>query len=283
MNAFESYSLPSISFGTVVAEPGLLKTKTMFRRLFDVIILMLLLIAGCIIIYQQIERNKPVVVKATLPEEIVYARSEDDVVDAGVMLSPKKENAKPTAIIWIHGWGANFYSPTYINIGRAMAARGFTCIIGNTRMHDIGNVEGYKGLNTRIRGGGYWGIASDEVRDIAAWVDFAESKGFKRVILVGHSAGWSAVRMYQAQKQDVRVIGLVSASGSISPDTPPDSTLLNQASGIMAKGDGEELIKIPNRSFPSYISAGTFMDYAHFAPEQKDFSVSLRQLRRSPK
>jgi pimeloyl-ACP methyl ester carboxylesterase len=137
-------------------------------------------------------------------------------------------------------------------------------------MHDIGNVEGYKG-DKRIRGGGYWGIASDEVRDLAAWVDVAESRGFERVVLVGHSAGWSAARMYQAEKLDKRIVGLVSASGEISPETTVDSLLLAQALPLMAKGEGEDLIKIPDRSFPSYISAASFMDYTNFSPEQRDF------------
>src|SRR5215471_1089500 len=139
------------------------------------------------------------------PEQLVYARSHDDIVDAGALFAPPKNVAKPIAVIWIHGWGANFYSPTYVGIGRALANRGYTTIVGNTRMHDLGNVEAWRG-EQRIRGGGYWGIASDQQRDVAAWIDFAEARGFKQVILVGHSAGWAAVAQYQAEKQDHRVI-----------------------------------------------------------------------------
>ena len=80
--------------------------------------------------------------------------------------------------------------------------RGYTGITVNTRMHDLANVEAWRG-EKRIRGGGYWGLGSEEVRDIAAWVDFAEDRGFKQVVLVGHSAGWSAVKGYQANTQDL--------------------------------------------------------------------------------
>jgi len=45
-------------------------------------------------------------------------------------------------------------------------------------MHDLGNVEAWRG-EKRIRGGGYWGVASEEVRDLAAWHDFAEALGFR--------------------------------------------------------------------------------------------------------
>src|SRR5678815_1191779 len=117
-----------------------------------------------------------------------------------------RDRAKPIAVIWIHGWGANFYQPTYVMIGRNLAERGLTTVVVNTRMHDLGTVAAWRG-DTRIRGGGYWGVASEQVRDIAAWIDFAEERGFGRVVLVGHSAGWAAVTAYQAEKQDRRVVG----------------------------------------------------------------------------
>ena len=75
----------------------------------------------------------------------------------------------------MHGWGANFYTPSYVGIGRELAEHGFPTISVNTRMHDIGNVEKYTLLGKRVRGGGYWGITSEDARDIAAWIDYAQS------------------------------------------------------------------------------------------------------------
>ncbi|WP_157986440.1 alpha/beta hydrolase [Chitinophaga alhagiae] len=208
---------------------------------------------------------------AKLKEELVYAISPDTVFNAGVLFHADKIAGKETAIIWVHGWSANFYSPGYIMIGRALAERGFISISVNTRMHDLANVQGYK-HNRRIRGGGYWGIAADEVKDIAGWIDFAELKGFKHVILVGHSAGWAAVRRYQSEKQDARVIGLVCASGQVSPDTRPiDSSQYIPASRYISGNKPDKLIEDPKRSFPSYISAATYMDIVNTPPEQKDF------------
>ena len=205
------------------------------------------------------------------PEQLVYVRSKDDIVNAGAMFAPPKNVAKPVAVLWIHGWGVNFYYPTYVGIGRALAERGYTCIIGNTRMHDLGNVAGWRG-EKRIRGGGYWGVASEESRDLAAWIDFAEGSGFKKIVLVGHSAGWSAVRRYQAEVQDPRVVGVVLASGAVRADTrPADSDQLAQATRMMADGKGDDLVRDPKRSFPSFISAATFMDIVNTPPEYKDF------------
>jgi pimeloyl-ACP methyl ester carboxylesterase len=205
------------------------------------------------------------------PEELVYVRSKDDIVNGGAIFTPPKDSAKPIAVIWIHGWGVNFYSPTYVMIGRALAERGYTCITANTRMHDLGNVEGWRG-EKRIRGGGYWGVASEEVRDLAAWIDFAEDRGFKEVVLVGHSAGWAAARRYQAEKQDRRVVGVVLASGAVRPPTgPTDPEQLAQATRLMAEGRGDDLVRDPKRSFPSFTSAATFLDIVNTPPEFKDF------------
>ena len=211
------------------------------------------------------------VTEGRFPEELVYVRSADDVVNGGAMFTPAKESAKPVAVIWIHGWGTNFYSPTYTMIGRALAAHGYTTLAGNTRMHDLGNVLGYR-YGKRIRGGGYWGVAGEEVLDLAAWTDFAEARGFRRVVLVGHSAGWAAVRSYQAEPQDARVVGVVLASGAVRAETrPTDPDQLAEARRLMAAGEGDALIRDPKRSFPSYISAATFMDIANAPPAYRDF------------
>jgi pimeloyl-ACP methyl ester carboxylesterase len=204
-------------------------------------------------------------------EELVSVQSKDGIANGGAVFAPPRDSAKPIAVIWIHGWGVNYYQPTYVKIGRALADRGYTCVTGNTRMHDLGNVAGWR-WGKRIRGGGYWGVASEEVRDLAAWIDFATDRGFKKVVLVGHSAGWAAVRSYQAEKQDSRVVGVVLASGAVRPETrPTDPEQLAEARRLMAAGEGDALVRDPKRSFPSYISAATFLDIANSPPESKDF------------
>ncbi len=198
-------------------------------------------------------------------EQIVQVQTKDDIVDSGALFAPRKDVAKPIAVIWIHGWGVNFYSPTYVAISRAVAKRGYTTIAGNTRMHDLGNVEAWRG-EKRIRGGGYWGVASEEARDLAAWIDFAEGLGFKKIVLVGHSAGATAVRTYLAQTQDARLVGVVLASGNVRADSRvPGPELLAQAKRMIVDGRPEDLLQGP------FVSAATFMDIVNTPPEFKDF------------
>jgi pimeloyl-ACP methyl ester carboxylesterase len=214
------------------------------------------------------ENQKP----GKFPEQLVYVRSADDVVDGGVLFTSTGSPSKPLAIIWVHGWGANFYTPSYVGIGRALAERGFPTISVNTRMHDIGNVEKYTLLGKRVRGGGYWGITSEDERDIAAWIDYAQQLGYSRVVLVGHSAGWASVAHYQADSQDRRVAGVVFASPGVgySPQ-PDDPQLLAQAKKLVDEGAGDDLIRLPNRAYPSFVSAATQLDVANTPRQYKDF------------
>ena len=110
--------------------------------------------------------------RVEISERIIQVQTKDDVSDSGVLFTPPTSVAKPIAVIWIHGATENFYDPTYLAISRALAKRGYTVITGNTRMHDLGNVEAWRG-EKRIRGGTYWGLPSEQARDIASWIDFA--------------------------------------------------------------------------------------------------------------
>ena len=205
----------------------------------------------------------------TVTEALVQARAEDGILNSGAMFSPANGSAKPIAVIWVHGNGVNFYSPTYLTIARELAMRGLTTITVNTRMHDLGNVAGYHG-EMRIRGGSYWGVTSEQVRDLAGWIDFAKQRGFARVVLVGHSAGATAVQLYGAQRQDDRVAGIVLASGRFRPGTAPgDSVRLKEAARLVAEGHGEEAV--PTASRPTVTSAATLLDLANMGVMLTDF------------
>jgi pimeloyl-ACP methyl ester carboxylesterase len=244
--------------------------EPMRRRLLAIAAFLLLALAASLL-WRRFAPHAITVTEGKFPEQLVYARTSDDIVNGGAMFTAPKTSGKRVAVIWIHGWGTNFYYPTYAMIGRALAARGYTTISVNTRMHDLGNVAGQRS-GKRLRGGGYWGVASEEVRDLAAWIDFAEQQGFQRVVLAGHSAGWAAVRNYMIEKQDSRVAGVVLASGAVRAETrPTDPDQLAQAKRLLTASEGDALIRDPKRDFPSYISAATFLDIAGASPESKDF------------
>jgi pimeloyl-ACP methyl ester carboxylesterase len=93
------------------------------------------------------------------------------------------------------------------------------------------------------------------------------------VILVGHSAGWASVARYQADTRDKRVAGLVMASGGVRPPDPGigDPAWVAQAKKLVDAGAGEDLMRIPNRSYPSFTSAATELDIINKALAYQDF------------
>jgi hypothetical protein len=80
--------------------------------------------AGLLIRPRRPENQRP----GKFPEQIVYVRSSDDVVSAGLLFSPPRGRSKPIAVIWVHGWGVNFYLPSYVGIGRELAGLGYATI-----------------------------------------------------------------------------------------------------------------------------------------------------------
>lgn len=94
----------------------------------------------------------------------MHVRTTDGITNGGVIFTVRSNSPGTVAVIWVHGQTVNFYEPTYLNILRAIASRGYTTLAGNTRMHDLGNVAGYRG-QVRIRGGAYWGVPTEQVRD----------------------------------------------------------------------------------------------------------------------
>jgi pimeloyl-ACP methyl ester carboxylesterase len=202
-------------------------------------------------------------------EELVYAKTSDGITNAGEIVAPAANTTSPIAVIWIHGSQLNFYEPGYVKICRELAARGFTTLTANTRMHDLGTVAVFRG-DTRIRGGVYWGRNSEQTRDLAAWVDFMIGRGFKGVLLVGHSAGTTAVQTYESLTQDPRVVGLVIASGRVRPGADPSPERVTEAKKLVDAGLAEALL--PNADRPtSFVSAATFLDLANMGRQLRDF------------
>jgi hypothetical protein len=58
-------------------------------------------------------------------EEIVFAPSEDQRWRAGVLMRPSADTRRSVGVVCLHGASAFFYAPTYIALGRALAAHGY--------------------------------------------------------------------------------------------------------------------------------------------------------------
>ncbi len=184
-------------------------------------------------------------------EELVYTRTDDDLLLEGAVIQPAEGPRKPLAIVWIHGLTSKFYSPSAVGIGRGLASRGYTFITGNNRGHDFGAVYRTTDGRRLIQGGG-WERFDESPRDVDAWISFAAGLGFSGVALLGHSLGALKVCYYQARRQDQRVVGLIAASPPLrAGDLNPG--ILETARRMVAEQRGMDLL--PWESFPA--GAGT--------------------------
>jgi pimeloyl-ACP methyl ester carboxylesterase len=92
-----------------------------------------------------------------------------------------------------------------------------------------------------IGGGSAWDALEEASRDLAAWVDLASSElAADRVVLVGHSSGAQRVVLYQAERHDPRVAGVVLASPDLVGFMPAGQ--LAEAERMIAEGRGMEVL-----------------------------------------
>lgn len=196
-------------------------------------------------------------------EELVFTQSDDGVELDGAVFRPTGGETKPLAVVWVHGLTGHFNERYIVAIGRDLARRGFTVVTGNNRGHHVGVGIGSKD-GQRVLGGGWWELCEESSRDIAAWIAFAVRLGFGSVVLVGHSLGGLKVLVYQAERQDPRVRGLVAASPAVHLrqrmlGAPAEIRAL--AERLVAEGRGQELLPWGQLPGGFNASAGTFLSW----------------------
>jgi pimeloyl-ACP methyl ester carboxylesterase len=201
-------------------------------------------------------------------EEIVYTDTADGLVLEGVAIRPATEaTARPLAVIWVHGLTGKFYAPTEILISRSLAAEGYTVVSGNNRGHDFGaRIRRTDGES--ILAGGGWERFDESPHDVDAWIAFAASLGFERVVVIGHSLGALKAAHYQALRQDPRVAGLVAASAAL-PAARPNPEMVKLAERMEAEGKGQDLLPWgSSRAGAGTHSAATFLNRVRTGMDQ---------------
>ncbi len=115
------------------------------------------------------------------------------------------------AICVVHGTGSNFYSSTFLTaIVDHFHGLGCPGLCINTRGHDgISTASTSKGGK---RLGAAYEIVDDCRHDVQAWLDFLGQKGFRRILLIGHSLGAVKAIYALAQEPNANVAALVAIS-----------------------------------------------------------------------
>lgn len=142
--------------------------------------------------------------------ELVRIKTKDGLELQGLLFEPRVKTDQ--VIIHVHGWIGNFYENKFIDeIAEEVITRGIAFLTFNNRGAGIVQdfIERNKFNADYKRIGGSLEVFGDCLIDIKAAVDLMNSRGYREVVLQGHSLGCQKVTFYQSRKKDKRVKGLI--------------------------------------------------------------------------
>ncbi len=169
---------------------------------------------------------------------------------------------KESIVINIHGWAGNFYENYFIQEeALALNNSNISFLTINNRGHDfkcyLTNTEN----GNSIVGGGLYEDASESKYDIEGAINFCKSKGYKRIILQGHSSGAQKVINYAIEKNYKDVIllspGDLYEEARSSNDVDIESLQIT-AKNLISEGNGDSKLDIP--IWDNYFTAKTFIN-----------------------
>jgi pimeloyl-ACP methyl ester carboxylesterase len=173
--------------------------------------------------------------------ELVRITTADQTPLIGMLFEPE-----PTPldhlVIHLHGSLGNFYGNPFIDyFARFYPARGVAFLSVNNRGHDLG------GITERFE---------DCLLDIESWLQFARKKGYKRVLLQGHSLGALKATYYilSSTTTPLQIDGLILLS-------PFDLIAFYSKNDISTRSRRLEFARAVAVQNPDTILPLTFWDY----------------------
>lgn len=202
--------------------------------------------------------------------ELVRTVTRDGLRLDGALVAEQKRGALnaalPTAAILLHGVAGNFYtSSTFEPLIARLTEVGIVPLLVNTRGHD--SVFGAMAGNMRRRCGAAYEIVDDCRQDVAAWIHLLKSRGYQRIVLIGHSLG--AVKAVYAQANEA--FAAVTAVVAVSAPRLSFSAFMNAADSsvfwesmrtadqMVKAGQGEDLFT-SQYPVPLLMTAAAFLD-----------------------
>jgi pimeloyl-ACP methyl ester carboxylesterase len=130
--------------------------------------------------------------------DLILVEAEDKVPLNGLLWEPQK--ASDSLVVMVPGGttGAALYpAHDYSPLAAGLTDRGYAFLLGNMRASYNNAYSEY----------------SDAVKDIAAFVAYAKSKGYARIAILGISLGGCRVAQYAAERNDpaVKAVGFVAS------------------------------------------------------------------------
>jgi pimeloyl-ACP methyl ester carboxylesterase len=216
--------------------------------------------------------------------ELVEVQADDGVPLDGAFI-PAAAGSVPLggfdAAFTVHGVGGAFYEPFFRNFGNALAANGIPTVRANNRGHNI--------VNKGDRKGHFMGAALEDITqsrlDIRAWLAFLEERGYRNVLLFGHSLGAVKTALYLANENDARVrAGILASPPRFNTELmlagargAEFGASLAAAQALVDAGRGEEFVNVKFPT-PSYFGAHAFVA-KYGAGDRHDVIALVKKIR----
>jgi pimeloyl-ACP methyl ester carboxylesterase len=181
--------------------------------------------------------------------DLILIHAEDRVALNGLIWEPQK--AGDSLVVMVPGGttGAAFFpAHDYTPLARLLTENGYAFLLGNMRASYNNAYSEY----------------SEAVKDIAAFVAYAKSKGYARIAVLGISLGGARMAQYVAERNDpaIKAVGFMASIPSpylefqvrsSEADKRRLEDTLKHARELVAQGKGHEPVSFDNW-FPGFVS-----------------------------
>lgn len=134
-----------------------------------------------------------------MKQELVRINSIDEIEQPGILYTPNENTDK--IVIHVHGLNGNFYENRFLDIlAKSYTDKNYAFLPFNNRGRDF-ITELLKGNDFTIIGGSLERF-KDCILDIDGVVNWVKEKGYKEIILEGHSYGCNKVLYYYNHRKD---------------------------------------------------------------------------------
>ncbi|GIW07696.1 MAG: hypothetical protein KatS3mg060_2501 [Dehalococcoidia bacterium] len=200
--------------------------------------------------------------------DFVELESRDGVRLVGAFFPPEREAAGDVdAIVLCPGTSAEFSTPPLPTVAAAAAATGYAALTLSTRGRGIV----WRDPKTGFQGAGFERI-SDCVEDFAGAIAWLGARGYRRVVLWGHSLSGVKVLYAAAHAPELSLAGVISVAGprwsAEHYRTLPVAAEFERhreiAERMVAEGRGGELFPVSFPLGPTFQTAEGWLDkYAY--------------------